>query len=226
MTTENQPTEDSINHPAGFLKWWNRLKVSNGFQLLTIEDREIIAKITQEKFGMIGSVNALAGAAIPKEESGWLVETEADGHPCWLAVSGKLGLFWVKDSLEAIRFTRKEDAEAMALLQQSVLYSSFGCEIVATEHIWTDRKTEERPQQKSGAESYEELHIFTDDSISDQSVALVQEKEGKTTGISFMVSVPPGISGTEIVLTKAELELALKIVSAEHDLNVRLGYAE
>jgi hypothetical protein len=75
----------------------------------------------------------------PQEtETGWLIETTLTGGaphqingPAWVTV--KLGLFdWTNDSLEAIRFSRKEDAEKL-IPRIAELWSGT---LNATEHEW------------------------------------------------------------------------------------------
>lgn len=57
-------------------------------------------------------------------ETAWLVESVKDGHPTWLTIVDDKWDF-TADSLRAIRFARKEDAE-MLLFPDTV----------ATQHQW------------------------------------------------------------------------------------------
>ena len=70
-------------------------------------------------------------------ETGWLIETtHIDGTPWWLmpcsfSVPDEEGDVWTKDSLKAVRFARKEDAENVIL---EVGWTSPPA--IATEHQW------------------------------------------------------------------------------------------
>jgi len=62
------------------------------------------------------------------EESGFLIERSIGGCPVWLCV--KLEQFdWTPDSLQAIRFCRREDADQLAALIGD------DAELI-TEHSW------------------------------------------------------------------------------------------
>lgn len=79
-----------------------------------------------------------ATAVVSSDEYGWLVEGSENGRACWLKM-GPIGFEWVTDSFQALRFSRKEDAEAVARFNQSILPDRFPGGIVATDHIWSDR---------------------------------------------------------------------------------------
>lgn len=66
----------------------------------------------------------------PSLESGWLVEND-NGGPCWWGRTpdGEDAFGWTKDSLMALRFARKEDAEAYI---EEIGWN----DVVATEHQW------------------------------------------------------------------------------------------
>lgn len=61
-------------------------------------------------------------------EHGWLVERRSGGVPEWLYVHNEF-FQWTRDSLLAIRFCRREDAEQVAAVIGE------DCEYV-TEHQW------------------------------------------------------------------------------------------
>lgn len=71
------------------------------------------------------------------DESGWLIEYHFDNEPRWwtgdyLAHKGQEQ--WSKDSLQAVRFSRKVDAE---MVMVGVLGLKLPClNVVATEHGW------------------------------------------------------------------------------------------
>jgi len=67
-----------------------------------------------------------------KVESGWLLEGKGkDGYPDYFKGSPSCADYtWTRDSLEAIRFSRKEDAEAIKM----TFLKDIGCE--AVEHQW------------------------------------------------------------------------------------------
>lgn len=48
-----------------------------------------------------------------------------------------------------------------------------------------------------------------DESISELKRAVISDEHGERDGISFMVDLPPGISGTEICLTNGQLKQLL-----------------
>ena len=61
-------------------------------------------------------------------EIGWLVE-RGKTTPFYLCVKDWFGFSWTADSLKAIRFARREDAEQIMKLTESV-------DCKATEHQW------------------------------------------------------------------------------------------
>ncbi len=62
-----------------------------------------------------------------KVESGWLLEQRKDGKILWLML--ELGMWdWTEDSLKALRFARKQDADAMSDIISDAEY--------VTEHQW------------------------------------------------------------------------------------------
>lgn len=69
-----------------------------------------------------------AGAAEP-EETGWLIESPGSGQPHWWPG----GYPYTADSLKAVRFARREDAEAV------MRYMPDGHLLRATEHVWLAR---------------------------------------------------------------------------------------
>ena len=68
-----------------------------------------------------------AGEKGTKVETGWLIETTS--LPVYLRVADWHGFDWTTDSLKAIRFSRREDAEQVLLMLESV-------DAKAAEHQW------------------------------------------------------------------------------------------
>lgn len=72
-------------------------------------------------------------------EKAWLIEvpmTTFGGPPVWWTGNYKTGSLndqWSADSLDAVRFSRKEDAEKVI---SGTLRMKGGTEIIATEHGW------------------------------------------------------------------------------------------
>ncbi len=63
------------------------------------------------------------------DETGWLVECRGLGSPLWARLLNGDWL-WVDDASKALRFSRRQDAEAVCAL--------FGeLDVIATEHMWT-----------------------------------------------------------------------------------------
>ena len=64
-------------------------------------------------------------------ETGWLIESNhVDGTPHWFALGAEFeNGEWTKDSVKALRFARKQDAEAY-------IYDIGWTVAVATEHAW------------------------------------------------------------------------------------------
>jgi hypothetical protein len=60
-------------------------------------------------------------------EHGWLIERKFENAPLWLTCNWSLG--WTKDSLRAIRFSRREDAEQIATMFEND-------DVSITEHKW------------------------------------------------------------------------------------------
>jgi hypothetical protein len=60
-------------------------------------------------------------------ETGWLIEKIVDDRPHWLTCAWSFG--WTDDSLNAIRFCRREDAEQIASMMEND-------DIRITEHQW------------------------------------------------------------------------------------------
>jgi hypothetical protein len=77
-------------------------------------------------------------SVVSSDEYGWLVEGSENGWASWL-VMGPVGFEWTVDSFKALRFSRKEDAEAVARFNQSILPDRFSGGVVATNHVWSDR---------------------------------------------------------------------------------------
>ena len=74
-------------------------------------------------------------------ERGWLIERSTEHGPAYIFVDSNEMLGWTHDSLQAIRFARKEDAEQVARMIDDAEK--------ITEHEWVGRR--ER-NQKGGAE--------------------------------------------------------------------------
>lgn len=77
------------------------------------------------------------------DESAWLIEWQAHGHgPQWWGFNHTPGLFsdWCSDANNAIRFSRKEDAERMRLHVIAVAGFSgrldYQRQVTVTEHMW------------------------------------------------------------------------------------------
>lgn len=66
-------------------------------------------------------------------ETGWLCEWLHATGPKWWTLGGEDGGYFAKDSLKALRFARKEDAQAY-------IDDAGWTEIVPTEHEWSDPK--------------------------------------------------------------------------------------
>jgi len=68
-------------------------------------------------------------------ETGWLIERSQEDRgsspPCWLTVSSSRNSVWTEDSSEALRFARKQDAEALIAHYAPTLGGA-----IATEHTW------------------------------------------------------------------------------------------
>ena len=62
-------------------------------------------------------------------ETGWLVEIFGVGQPKWLTVDGS-GFSWTIDSIQALRFSRKMDAEMVAGVFHIL-------KPIVTEHQWS-----------------------------------------------------------------------------------------
>ena len=65
-------------------------------------------------------------------ERAWLIERqmdEGDGGVAWLYVIDWFAFGWTADSLQAIRFARREDAEQLLKMLESA-------DCKATEHQW------------------------------------------------------------------------------------------
>jgi hypothetical protein len=63
----------------------------------------------------------------PVSETGWLIEKAVDGRPHWLTCAWEFG--WTDDAENAIRFSRREDAEQIASMMENEPIS-------ITEHMW------------------------------------------------------------------------------------------
>ncbi len=77
------------------------------------------------------TIRALQAQLMTKQpETGWLVEND-NGGPCWWGRTpdGEAAFGWTKNSLMALRFARKEDAEAYI---EEIGWT----DVVATEHQW------------------------------------------------------------------------------------------
>src|SRR5208337_2476327 len=74
-------------------------------------------------------------ASEPPDEVAWLIERDG---PQWLFVAGDM-LEWSSDSLRALRFSRKQDAEAFLVINAG-LYMHCGLKV--TEHKWMKVQTD------------------------------------------------------------------------------------
>lgn len=78
------------------------------------------------------------------DETGWLVERDMGGPHWWGRHTPTLedddAFGWTNDSLRAIRFARKEDAE---MYIEEVGWN----DVVATEHMWCEAPTLSTPEQ-------------------------------------------------------------------------------
>jgi hypothetical protein len=69
----------------------------------------------------------------------------------------------------------------------------------------------------------EEEHYFSDESIIEQSSAMIQQKDGKlTNGVSLIIECPPGVHAVEILLTYEELKVVLVELSIDREARPRL----
>jgi hypothetical protein len=78
-----------------------------------------------ERKKMESSAAPPAPTQLASPETGWLIECEG---PQWLCGFG-FSANWTRDSLEAIRFSRRVDAEKIAEVLEN-------CDIRITEHQW------------------------------------------------------------------------------------------
>lgn len=78
-----------------------------------------------------------------KDETGWLIELRPDnGPPKWLDLSETLlHPSWTADSSKALRFARRDDAEAYYAFHIDDMPHTF-----ITEHMWLDARS---PTQKN-----------------------------------------------------------------------------
>jgi hypothetical protein len=90
------------------------------------------SKCPAEKFIHETAQAIITRPAKPKVETGWLVEND-NGGPCWWGRTpdGEDVFGWTTSSLMALRFARKEDAEAYI---EEVGWN----DVIATEHQWSD----------------------------------------------------------------------------------------
>lgn len=78
-----------------------------------------------------GCIDRLHARAEQTDEIGWLIESEdGDGVPQWFTL--KPGDDWTKDSVAALRFARREDADSYA----GLYLDSDGPPCRITEHLW------------------------------------------------------------------------------------------
>lgn len=69
-------------------------------------------------------------------ESGWLIELRGQSPQWWyLGDDGEDGQGWTSDSIKALRFARKQDAEAY-------IADVGWTEAFASEHMWSDADRE------------------------------------------------------------------------------------
>ena len=93
----------------------------------------------------------------PRPESAWLVEWKAHGYgPQWWGFSYEPGKHgdWCADSLKAVRFARKEDAERMRLHIIAVAgltgHHAYEQRITATEHEWPNDTSRSQRMREAG----------------------------------------------------------------------------
>lgn len=86
---------------------------------------------------------AVPSAPEPSEPVAWLIEIKPHGHaPQWWGFNYEPGRFadWCADANNAVRFSRKEDAERMRLhiLARSELAGNvpYASSVIVTEHMW------------------------------------------------------------------------------------------
>lgn len=75
-------------------------------------------------------------------ETGWLLERLVGNSPVWF--DGTSQNHWTCDSIKAVRFARKQDAETI----RDMLGMNTGL-WVATEHEWCDRPSDEEIQKEN-----------------------------------------------------------------------------
>lgn len=105
-----------------------REAVVNAFVELLCTDCLIDAGQNPEQW-LAAARRLLASERLSGEELGWLIENRSDNQIRYARFT-EYGCTWVKDSLEACRFARKEDAMQMAYGED--------CSAVC-EHLWSPR---------------------------------------------------------------------------------------
>lgn len=79
-------------------------------------------------------------------ETGWLIEQQYAGRGVWWRATSECGRDWTTDACEAVRFSRREDAERVlrGAGGHGGKLGAFWKGAVATDHMWCNR-TEETP---------------------------------------------------------------------------------
>ena len=74
-------------------------------------------------------------------ETGWLIERQVAGRAVWWR--GREGYDWTVESCEAVRFCRRQDAEAVVASVRSGLRWWDDVEVTVTDHMWIDDSEDE-----------------------------------------------------------------------------------
>ena len=133
----NAPCSEWGKRVIGFkidiAKWQDRVGKNEPCLSYPLEAVSALADITRALPSLLAALEAQA--AREAEETGWLIEHEDE--PKWLTLDPAEAGFdgsWTKDSLEALRFCRRQDAESYVTFH-------FGGEgpIRITEHKWSGK---------------------------------------------------------------------------------------
>lgn len=67
-----------------------------------------------------------------RSETGWLIEQVIGGRAVWWRARAECGRLWTVDANEAVRFSRKLDAERVIMARVDPFMSG----AFATDHMW------------------------------------------------------------------------------------------
>jgi hypothetical protein len=82
-----------------------------------------------EETPLPGQTSGVGNGMAIASESGWLIERRMQLPPEYLYVPDWSGFKWTQDSLKALRFSRREDAEQVAHIFENG-------DVYITEHQW------------------------------------------------------------------------------------------